>query len=73
MEFSINKLRCAECGTVFYSGPEDEDWEKCPMSFCEDGYGYEVDEITYDVNVNKMTGKVTVEQRVPPDDVIYVK
>lgn len=73
MEFSVIKLRCADCGTVFYSGPEDENWEKCPMTFCEDGYGYEVDEITYDISINKTAGEVIIEQRVPPDDIVRIK
>ncbi|MFC4305554.1 hypothetical protein [Cohnella boryungensis] len=73
MEISVNKLKYAECGTVFYSGPDEDEYDKCPMSFCKDGYGYEVDEIAYDINVNKTTGKVTIEQRIPPNDVIRIK
>jgi len=73
MQFSVFKMQCLECSTVFYSGEDDDNYEKCPMVFCADGYGMELDEIVYEINVDKTTGSLDVTQIPKDPDVIRIR
>lgn len=72
MQFLVLKMRCGECAHVYYVGEDNDDWEKCPMSFC-DGYGMEDDTIIYDLTVDKATGEVKLEKTPDNPKVIRIK
>ena len=73
MQYSVFKMRCLGCSTVFYVGEHEDNYDKCPMSSCTDGYGVDLDEAVYEITVDKTTGDFTVTQKPVNPDVIRIR
>ncbi|REK69356.1 hypothetical protein DX130_24660 [Paenibacillus paeoniae] len=73
MQYSVFKMKCLDCQTVFFVGEDAEEYDKCPMSFCAEGYGIEEDEIIYEVSLDTYTGSVSIAQVPDNPDAIKIR